>query len=76
VGICGVTVGVVLTVVGITVVFTVVGITMGETVGMLEVEFVTVSVAWWGGFAVHGGQTQPPTLSREYMDLSVGPGSP
>jgi len=55
VGICGVTVGVVLTVVGITVIFTVVGITMGETVGMLEVEFVTVLVAWWGGFVVHGG---------------------
>jgi len=23
-----------------------------------------------------GGQTQPPTSAREYMDLRVGPGSP
>jgi len=37
--------------------------------------FVTVVEAWWSGFAVQGGQIQPPMSPREYMDLRAGPGS-
>jgi len=65
----GVTVGVVITVgeIGVT------GVTVVVTV---EGWYITVVGACWGGSAEQGGQIQPPTSSRENMDLRVGAGSP
>jgi len=65
-------------------VITVVVITVGETditvgtfvVTVEEEWFVTVVGAWWGGFAVQEGQTQPSTSPRKCMDLKAGPGCP
>jgi len=52
-------------------------ITVGTMVVTVEEEwFITVVGAWWGGFALQGGQTQPPRSTREYLDLRAGPGSP
>jgi len=51
-------------------------VTNGTMVVTVEEWFITVVGAWWGWFAEQGGQTQPPTSTRENMDLRVGPGSP
>jgi len=74
VGDWGVTVRVVVTVVDITV--GEIGVTGGTMVVTVEGWFITVIRAWWGGYAEQCGQIQPPTSSRENMDLRVGPGCP
>jgi len=70
----GVTVGDWGVIVGVAITVGEIDITVDTLVVTVEEEwFVTVVGAWWGGFAVQGGQTQPPTSPQ---DLRVGPGRP